>query len=112
MYQEDFKAERRDREKAHDDIENYKFQLTKLQEKFTQMEEKHRHQRAKMYVLKAATVRQAEELRKVHLERIRCQQFEEGLKLSPKVQTPQRPNAFMHPKWPICEVCREPAVCY
>ena len=79
MYKEDFEAERRDREKAHDDRENYKFQLMKLQEKFTKMEEQHRHQCAEMYVLKAATVRQAEELRKVRLERIHYQQFEEGL---------------------------------
>ena len=91
MYKEDFEAERRDREKAHNDIDNYKFQLMKLQEKFTPMEERHRHQCAEMYVLKAATVPQAEELRKVRLER----QFER-LKPQTKVQT-QRTNAFVCP---------------
>ena len=74
MYKTDFEIERGDREKAHSEIDNYKFQLAKLQEKFTQMEEQHRHQRAEMHVLKAATIRQAEELRKLHLERDTDQQ--------------------------------------
>ena len=66
MYKADFEIERGDREKAHSVMENYKFQLAKLQEKFTQMEEQHQHQLAEMQ----------EELRKLHLASNTDQQFE------------------------------------
>ena len=57
MYKNDFQIERDDRVKAHEMVEDYKFQLKKLQQKFTEMEEKHKHQRAELHVLKAANAR-------------------------------------------------------
>ena len=57
MYKTDFDMERRDREKAHNKIEDYKFQLEKLQQKFAELEEKHLHTQAELHVVKAAKAR-------------------------------------------------------
>ena len=70
MYKSDFEIERGDHEKAHNVIEDYKFQLARLQEKIYQSEENCRHQEAEIYVLKAANMRQGEELRILRLNQI------------------------------------------
>ena len=57
MYKTDFDIERSDRVKAHNTIEDYKFQLEKLQRKFAELEEKRMHTQAELHVFKAANVR-------------------------------------------------------
>ena len=70
VYKSDFEIERGDREKAHNVIEDYKFQLARLQEKIYQSEENCRHQEAEIYVLKAANIRHGEELRTLRFNQI------------------------------------------
>ena len=57
MYKTDFDIERSDRVKAHNTIEDYKFQLEKLQRKVAELEEKRMHTQAELHVFKAANVR-------------------------------------------------------
>ena len=63
MYKADFEIERSDRVKAHDMLEDYRFQLKKLQQRFSETEERHRYGRAELHVVKAANARLLEKLK-------------------------------------------------
>ena len=65
VYRSDFEIERRDRVNAHDKMEEYKFQLGKLQEKFTDMDLQRQHQQAALHIFKAANTKLRDNLSSV-----------------------------------------------